>query len=155
MRKDTSTNTRRISVRRTSPRPWYAAGLRFECTGCGYCCSGQPGYVYVTEEEIGALAERLRMEIQEFETQFVRLLPSGEKSLVERPNGDCVFLDLYSRRCLVYEVRPRQCRSFPFWPSQLRTERDWEKVCRTCPGCGRGRVYSQEEIEQLARLIDI
>ena len=153
--KKTSTQARRTSKPRTAPEPWYAAGLRFECTGCGYCCSGQPGYVYVTEEEIRVLADRLKMKLQEFEARFVRELPGGEKSLVERPNGDCVFLDLYSRRCLVYEVRPRQCRSFPFWPSQLRSERDWEKVCRTCPGCGRGRLYSREEIEQWASLIDI
>ena len=28
---------------------WYSEGLRFECTQCGACCSGEPGYVWVDE----------------------------------------------------------------------------------------------------------
>ena len=27
---------------------WYRDGLRFECTRCGACCTGAPGYVWVT-----------------------------------------------------------------------------------------------------------
>ena len=27
--------------------PWYRDGLRFECTRCGHCCTGAPGYVWV------------------------------------------------------------------------------------------------------------
>ncbi|MFM1805538.1 MAG: hypothetical protein RL136_2417, partial [Planctomycetota bacterium] len=30
--------------------PWYAEGLRFECTQCGNCCSGGPGAVWFTPE---------------------------------------------------------------------------------------------------------
>jgi hypothetical protein len=36
--------------------PWYKDGLRFTCTGCGDCCTGAPGYVWVNKEEIEALA---------------------------------------------------------------------------------------------------
>lgn len=135
-------------------QPWYAAGLQFQCTACGYCCSGQPGYVYVNQEEIERLAERFGLSVNDFESQFVREVDE-DKSLVERPNGDCIFLDPISRRCLVYDIRPRQCRSFPFWPSNLKSPRAWEQVCRTCPGCGKGRQYSLAEIQSLAQLIDI
>lgn len=140
--------------RHHSARVWYSGGLRFECTECGHCCSGEPGYVYVNEEEIARFAERLGLSVAEFEARFVREI-GREKSLMERPNGDCVFLDPISRKCLVYDIRPRQCRSYPFWASHLQSEREWEKVCRACPGCGRGRLYSVEEITRLARLIDI
>lgn len=92
---------------------WYSGGLRFQCTECGHCCSGEPGYVYVNEEEIAKLAERLGLSVAEFQATFVREI-GEDKSLVERPNGDCVFLDPISRKCLVYDIRPRQCRSYPF-----------------------------------------
>ena len=32
--------------------PWYREGLRFECIRCGGCCTGFPGTVRVTNEEI-------------------------------------------------------------------------------------------------------
>lgn len=41
--------------------PWYADGLRFECTRCGHCCTGEPGTVRVYEEEIGTLASFLKL----------------------------------------------------------------------------------------------
>ena len=40
-------------------RPWYAEGLRFECTQCGNCCSGGPGAVWFTSEEAGGMARAL------------------------------------------------------------------------------------------------
>ena len=52
--------------------PWYKQGLKFQCTGCGDCCSGAPGYVWVTKAEIAVLADALGLSIEEFERQFVR-----------------------------------------------------------------------------------
>src|SRR5262249_1390597 len=37
--------------------PWYQDGLRFECTRCGKCCSGFPGFVWVSEAELQAIAD--------------------------------------------------------------------------------------------------
>ena len=39
--------------------PWYRYGLSFECTQCGNCCTGGPGFVWVEEEEIRAIADFL------------------------------------------------------------------------------------------------
>ena len=39
--------------------PWYQDGLRFTCTRCGNCCTGAPGYVWVTPAELEALAAHL------------------------------------------------------------------------------------------------
>lgn len=126
--------------------PWYHDGLRFECTGCGDCCSGAPGYVWVEADEIAALAAEMKMSVEAFEAKFVRREGDG-KSLTEYPDGDCIFLDPQSRKCLVYAARPIQCRTWPFWDSNLRRPKDWKEACQVCPGSGRGTLYSLDEIE--------
>ena len=118
--------------------PWYHLGLKFACTGCGDCCSGAPGYVWVTKAEIAALAAALALPVEEFERQFVRLV-GVRKSLVERANGDCALLDAETRQCRVYDARPRQCRTWPFWASNLSSPAAWEATAERCPGCNRGR----------------
>ena len=50
-----------------SAKPWFQAGLRFECSQCGDCCTGAPGYVWVNREEINALAAKVGMEVSAFE----------------------------------------------------------------------------------------
>ncbi|MEM7473952.1 MAG: YkgJ family cysteine cluster protein [Planctomycetota bacterium] len=126
--------------------PWYAEGLRFECTQCGGCCSGEPGYVWVDEAEIAAMAREVKMHKDEFCSLYVRRVGS-RFSLVEYDNGDCIFLDTESRGCRVYGARPIQCRTWPFWNSTINTPGDWEETCKECPGAGTGRLYSLEEIE--------
>ena len=54
-------------------RPWYHEGLRFTCQQCGNCCRGpDPGYVWVTEDEIAALAKRLDMSLDAFGRRYLR-----------------------------------------------------------------------------------
>lgn len=126
---------------------WYRDGLAFECTQCGACCSGAEGYVWVEQSEIEAMATLMEMEIEAFEHKFVRRV-GQKKSLVEYPDGDCVFLDPDTRKCSVYSARPIQCRTWPFWDSNLKSERAWEVTCEACPGSGKGKVYSFAEIEK-------
>jgi Fe-S-cluster containining protein len=135
-------------------QPWYKAGLRFQCTGCGDCCTGAPGYVWVTNEEIAALAAHENMAIEEFASRYVRTV-GVRKSLHEYDNGDCVFFDNATRKCRVYPVRPRQCRTWPFWDSNLRSSEAWVETCRVCPGSGAGRLYQLEEIEAQKSVIRI
>lgn len=137
------------------PKTWYADGLRFQCTQCGDCCTGAPGYVWVNAEEIAALAELVEAEDQdEFEMRYVRRV-GVRKSLKEFANGDCVFFDAKTRKCKVYAARPRQCRTWPFWDSNLRSPEAWERTCEVCPGSGRGPLVSIETIEQQRKVIRI
>jgi Fe-S-cluster containining protein len=126
--------------------PWYREGLRFECTQCGNCCTGAPGYVWMSDEEIARLAGLLTIPIAEFCRRYVRKV-RGRQSLLEHASGDCVFLDSSSRRCRVYQARPQQCRSWPFWDSNLRSPQAWQATCDVCPGSGRGPLVPLEEIE--------
>lgn len=130
-------------------QPWYQDGLRFNCTGCGNCCTGAPGYVWVNKEEIAAMAAAVgEPDIKQFEKQYVRMV-GIRKSLKEIPGSwDCVFLDAETRRCRVYEARPRQCRTWPFWDSNLRSEQTWHETCEFCPGSGQGTLHQLDKIEE-------
>lgn len=134
--------------------PWYQDGLAFACTQCGNCCSGTPGYVWVDDQEIQAIADYLGRPVGE-----VRLLncrpAKGLVSLREHHNGDCIFLDPQTRRCAVYPVRPRQCRTWPFWRSNIESPAAWERTCQTCPGAGQGPLVTVEQIEVLAAEIEL
>ncbi|KAA5545847.1 YkgJ family cysteine cluster protein [Roseiconus nitratireducens] len=130
----------------SAKRPWYRDGLQFECTQCGACCSGEPGYVWVDQAEIEAMAESMQITVEAFEGRFVRRV-GAKKSLREYPDGDCILLDPEKRTCLVYQGRPTQCRTWPFWDSNLESKKAWKETCEVCPGAGTGRVYSLAEIE--------
>ena len=134
--------------------PWYAEGLSFTCTGCGNCCTGAPGFVWVSEEEIDQLADWLTMDRAQFVRQYVRKV-GRRKSLVEYASAYSVFFDPETRRCRVYPVRPGQCRTWPFWDSNLRSPAAWESTCTQCPGAGRGQVVPLEEIERQRRVVSI
>jgi hypothetical protein len=132
--------------------PWYKDGLRFECTRCGACCTGAPGYVWVNDEEIAQIAKFLALSEQDFGERFLRRLARGI-SLVEHDNGDCVFYDREGRGCRIYSVRPRQCRSWPFWASNTETADAWAATRQVCPGAGRGEFVSLDEIVRRAAMI--
>lgn len=137
-----------------SSKPWYNDGLQFRCTQCGDCCTGAPGVVWVSEEEIAKIAEYLDKpigEIRLFHTRRVR----GRVSLTEFQNGDCTFFDPQKRHCKVYPVRPMQCQTWPFWTSNLSSPEKWKQTCEYCPGSGEGAFFSLEEIEERASRVDI
>jgi Fe-S-cluster containining protein len=126
-------------------QPWFKDGLRFTCTGCGDCCTGAPGFVWVNREEIEDLARKVKLSPTEFEERYVRKV-GIRKSLVEYENGDCVFFDANSRKCAVYEARPKQCKTWPFWQSNMASEKTWRETCEVCPGSGTGKLHSAEHI---------
>jgi hypothetical protein len=61
---------------------------------------------------------------------------------------DCMFLQ--NKRCSVYEGRPTQCRTWPFWPENL-SAKAWTAVASECPGVGKGKVVTAEEIRRILR----
>ena len=131
--------------------PWYKDGLRFRCTQCGNCCTGAPGFVWVNDEELAAIAE-FRGETLEEVTGLYTHIVWQKRSLREKSNGDCVFYDKEAG-CTIYSVRPRQCRTWPFWQSNVGNPEAWEETCRVCPGSGQGELISAEEITQRVKVI--
>lgn len=124
-------------------RPYFfGAGIYFACRQCGECCVGDPGTIYVSEEEVNGLAQHFQISTAEYIRRY--LYPFKDSySIREDDQGRCLFFD---DGCTVYALRPRQCRTFPFWFENLRSESRWRKISRQCPGIGSGRLYSREEI---------
>jgi Fe-S-cluster containining protein len=108
--------------------------------------------VWVNKEEIAALAKLVNMEVAEFEERYVRRV-GIRLSLVEYPNGDCVFFDNQKRCCTVYEARPRQCRTWPFWQSNIDSPESWEQTCEACPGSGKGKLYTVDQIVAQSKVV--
>jgi Fe-S-cluster containining protein len=132
---------------------WYKDGLRFNCTRCGKCCTGAPGFVWVNEEEQAAIAEFLGEDYAHFLALHTRRL-SGGRSLREKANGDCVFYKA-GTGCTIYPVRPRQCRTWPFWESNVHTAEAWTETCRICPGSGTGELIAADEITRRMKVIKL
>ncbi len=130
---------------------WYRDGLHFTCTQCGKCCTGEPGFVWVDEEEIQKLAAYRKEPVHEFIGLYTKR-SRGRVTLREKVNGDCVFYD-DKRGCTVYPVRPKQCRTWPFWESNLDTPEDWAKTEAICPGSGEGELIPVEEIVRRMKVI--
>lgn len=131
-------------------RPWYRRGLQFRCTQCGNCCSGAPGYVYITPAEIERVAAFLQIEDGRLPPSHLRRV-GNRFSLTELDNGDCIFLknENGKRTCGVYPVRPLQCRTWPFWDANLKSSDDWTEAARDCPGMNVGPVHAFVQIESL------
>jgi Fe-S-cluster containining protein len=147
-------------------KPWYGDGLRFTCTQCGNCCTGGPGYVWISGEEIARVAEHLRITSEQTIERYCRKIGdrySLKESRNVRGEHDCIFLKeecsertegnevvTQSRRtCGIYAVRPLQCRTWPFWDSNLSSPEIWEMSAKRCHGMNRGRLFSQAEMEAL------
>ena len=109
---------------------WYDEGLRFQCTSCGKCCTGSPGYVYLSLQDLKRLSEHFQLTEEEFTKKYARWV-DGQYALLDRAgSGDCLFLQY--NQCTVYEARPTQCRTFPWWVYHLREPSDWEEAAKRC-----------------------
>ncbi|GJM21978.1 MAG: hypothetical protein DHS20C15_18930 [Planctomycetota bacterium] len=130
--------------------PWYADGLRFECTACGKCCHNHgDGYEYVfsSRSERKALAEHFGVSLRRFEADYCERV-AGRISF-RGVDGACIFLQ--DGQCSVYRLRPKQCSTFPFWPELLESRSTWEAdVASFCPGVDQGPVHDLAEIRRRA-----
>lgn len=126
---------------------WYKDGLKFKCTGCGKCCTGGPGTVWVDDDEVKEIADTLGCPENVFKTNFTRIV-DGERSLNEKKNYDCIFLK--DNKCQIYKVRPKQCRTYPWWPENIKTKKDWKALKKECEGVEHpdGEIIPLSEIEK-------
>ncbi|MBM3183830.1 MAG: YkgJ family cysteine cluster protein [Chlamydiae bacterium] len=112
--------------------PWFAEGLKFKCTECGKCCTGSPGYVFLSSSDLERLAEHFSVTSDIFIKTYTYKV-DDRLSLIDRPGTtDCIFLK--DKRCTIYYARPTQCRTFPWWLHFLKDDAAWEKAASHCEG---------------------
>ncbi len=128
--------------------PWYQDGLRFKCTGCGKCCTGSPGYVWVSEDEIKSLAGLLKISEEAFVKKYTRRIGNRLSLKEHSKNFDCIFLK--DKKCLVYTDRPKQCRTYPWWPENIKNLSAWKEEGLRCEGIDHidADLVSLSEIKQ-------
>ena len=130
-------------------KKWWEDGVRFECQGSAKCCvsRGRYGFVYMTTKDRERMAKVLGMTPKAFTRKYCT--KDHGDYYINDPEKDCLFLD--DKRCTVYEGRPEQCRTWPFWPENM-SARTWSKEIRSfCPGVGKGRLHSADEIRDALR----
>lgn len=130
-------------------RRFYEQGIRFECKGEGKCClsRGKYGYVYLSFNDRKRLAAHFNISTNEFTTTYTSKVDGLYQ--LNYTDNDCPFLK--NNRCDVYESRPWQCRTWPFWPENMDSAVWEQEVAPYCPGIGKGRLYSAEEIEEILK----
>lgn len=128
---------------------WYNDGLKFKCTGCGKCCTGSDGYVWLTEKDIDAFCLHLNLTREAFLKKYTRFVDTAY-ALIDKKGGDeCIFLE--DNKCTAYGARPSQCKKFPFWSGNLSSRKQWEDLKEECEGVDHeeGKLYTRKEIDRI------
>ena len=135
-------------MKKENSLPWYKDGLSFNCTQCGACCTGSPGYVWITDEEIIAMANFLNITLEEFIKKYTRSIYGRRALLEDRKTFDCVFLK--DNTCTLYTYRPTQCKTYPWWPEIVESKESWQEEAKRCEGINHhdSRTVPLEEIQQ-------
>jgi uncharacterized protein len=126
-------------------------GRRFGCTRCGHCCI-EPGYVFMSFEEMKAIAEYLGLTLSVFKSRYdISWDPDLHKWTLDAHPDGCPLLTP-ERACSVHPVKPIQCQTFPFWPELVADTAGWNEAKAYCPGMDAedGKLYSAEEIREIA-----
>ena len=122
--------------------PWFGEGLRFTCTGCGKCCTGSAGAVYLSDDDVERLCGFLGLSRDAFLARYTRSR-DGKRALVDKASSDeCVFLS--GTACSVYDARADAVSHVPVLaderPGARRLGRDGVGVRGDQPPRSAGRA---------------
>ncbi len=136
-------------LERMLPEVFYENGLRFSCQRCSRCCRHEPGFVYLSRNDLTNLCRWFNLEEDVFIRTYCRWVPYYDGTdvlcLQEKLGYDCV---LWDGECTAYAARPLQCSVYPFWSFLLENETAWNDEAASCPGINRGELHGKEEIEK-------
>ncbi len=126
---------------------FYSNGLNFSCKQCSACCRHDPGFVYLSQEDLSNLCVLFSLSQDDFIRQYCRVVPYYDGTevlcLQEKSNYDCIF---WENGCKVYPARPIQCSTYPFWTFILESKTSWDKESDSCPGINSGNLLKNDEI---------
>ncbi len=123
---------------------------KFNCTGCGNCCTGNPGthYIELTTGEAEKIRRLLNISRPWFDRRYLVRLDGQARGIRIGEDRRCVFLDK-KKACRIYQSRPQQCRSYPFWPEILCSRSAWQNESRRCEGIGQGNLIAKKYRQNL------
>ena len=104
------------------------------CQTCaGKCCIGESGYIWVSHEEIEAIAKKLLLTKENFINNYLLKIRYRFtiKEIPYEGGYGCIFFNREKKMCSIYDVRPSQCRTFPFWEY---FKENIDEVVTECPG---------------------
>lgn len=130
-------------------KEFWKAGLKFSCMQCSACCRFDPGFVFLSENDLSRLLKWSQMPKEAFLHVYCRWVKNGAFEylcLKEKSNYDCI---LWKDGCTAYEARPIQCSTFPFWDYLIANVNNWNNAARSCPGIGKLKMHSADEILKL------
>jgi len=85
----------------------------FQCLRCGNCCR-HAGEVRLTGDDAAAIAAILNIDIHTVTAHYTRMREDRRGlSLLERPDGACIFFIDDPPACRIHAAKPHQCRTFP------------------------------------------
>ena len=134
---------------------FYENGLNFQCQRCSHCCKDEPGFVYLSKNDLQNLLACYNLTQEEFIKKYCRFVPYYDGSevlcLQEKENYECI---LWENGCTAYKGRPIQCSTYPFWSYILKNESTWNEEAKECPGINKGNKVSFDEILKAKELYE-
>jgi len=126
----------------------YMKGIRFKCQGSSNCCisRGEYGFVYLSNKDIKKLSFFTKLKKNDFLKLYCEKTDGFIHLKEKYKNGNCIFLK--NKKCSVYKARPTQCRTWPFWGENLNAKKWSSEISKFCPGIGKGKIISKEEIKR-------
>ena len=118
-------------------------GLSFKCTECGACCTGEPGFVWLTDEDIKKISTLLKLTEEEFLDKYCRKIGNQYSLLENNKTYDCIFLK--NKKCTIYQSRPKQCRTYPFWDDIIQDKSSWDAEMSHCEGINHSSSCTSKE----------
>jgi len=126
--------------------------LRFECTQCGKCCTGnQNHYIAVSDDEVTAIYRQLGISKKWFLKRYMQRQHDIYQGIKLEKNGRCPFL-LTGGLCKIYDVRPTQCKTYPYWPELVNSKSAWLAESKRCEGINRGKKVTKSHIRKMLQI---
>jgi hypothetical protein len=115
---------------------FFDAGLRFQCRRCSHCCRHEPGYVFLTQDDLERLAAGL--ELTPAEVRRATAAGADRSSAIEPAETPAYDRVLWGPGCRVW-APAAAVPQLPFWTAELVAE-DWSSSsivrawAAACPG---------------------
>ena len=103
----------------------------FKCQNSGNCCK-TPGYVYVSQSDINAMANNLNLPVHMFKRFFVTRINGWHAIAGPNFRSQCFLSD--DNLCEVYHSRPKKCRTYPDWDYIWENDESLIKESQACKG---------------------